>query len=798
MAYKFKLKLILSIFFIIFILNVSLFSEDDTFLSDSNSFIFDSFMRNTLPGGYFYHSFIENYAPELTSLIEESNGFAMIDNPRVYFEGDSYINFSWMFNGFNIDSVLNQGSPSVILPFSAINRFKIEGESPISKNYGFNFLSKNSEKSYSKITASAIYSDLGSYSPWADFMILNPATQRDELLYNERRKNLNNYFIDYILNRKFKNSNFVLSLNYFNIKRQFNDFNIFDNTYNEDGELFLFNSGYKKDIKKGFYEIFCVFNYSKRSNLNAETGSYPQETQNREGYSYLTGFNLKRGNLDFKISLQGEREKIKPFEDNFSKNLMDNDGDGFFPFTKLGTFNGKVLNVNLNFQMNINKNINIDPFFDFKYSMLNGIEEINDYNAICFDNDPYLVVLWDRGDEYNNTNANLRTGVRISAHVSKDISFVSKIFLQYSNLSFDYSENNMNLTNLGYDIGFILFKNRKTQILLSYGVIPYHIRENVNFFLEQKGSYGTIYRWNDPNKDLYYQKGEQGKIYGYTGAAYHFKDENISAPVKKRLLLSISTKFSKKWTFNVKAIYKKIENSFWIEFDKEYGFYERINGDNFYFLRDPFKDYYLTNYDYKEDPFYAQLLLNLKGGVKNKWFFNFSFLAHIGMGETAFGNGAGSNDIGIINESQANPNSHINGYGRVDGDRAFVAKCYTGFYISRKLSIGISLKYRDGDPFAFINYKEKYDQYILYYETIKAEDKKGQKGGPREDCLTDISLRLNYFFKLFNKDAVLSFSIFNILDVGYELSEYVFSGGDRDAMELHIPSSIRLSFSIKL
>ena len=134
------------------------------------------------------------------------------------------------------------------------------------------------------------------------------------------------------------------------------------------------------------------------------------------------------------ILLESKRELIPTitiynscFENNFSKNLMDNDGDGFFPFTKLGTFNGKVLNVNLNFQMNINKNININPFFDFKYSMLNGIEEINDYNAICFDNDPYLVVLWNRGDEYNNTNANLRTGVRISAHVSKDISFVSKI-----------------------------------------------------------------------------------------------------------------------------------------------------------------------------------------------------------------------------------------------------------------------------------------------------------------------------------------------------------------------------------
>ena len=201
MVYKFKFKLLLFLFFIIFISNVSLFSDDDSFLSDSSSFIFNSFMIRTLPGGSFYPSFIENYAPEFTSLIEESNGFAMIDNPRVYFEGDSYINFSWMFNGFNMNSVLNQGSPSVILPFSAINKFRIEGESPISKNYGFNFLSKKPEKSYSKVTASAIYSDLGSYHPWADFMILNPATQRDKLLYNERRKSLNNYFIDYILNK---------------------------------------------------------------------------------------------------------------------------------------------------------------------------------------------------------------------------------------------------------------------------------------------------------------------------------------------------------------------------------------------------------------------------------------------------------------------------------------------------------------------------------------------------------------------------------------------------------------------
>jgi len=36
------------------------------------------------------------------------------------------------------------------------------------------------------------------------------------------------------------------------------------------------------------------------------------------------------------------------------------------------------------------------------------------------------------------------------------------------------------------------------------------------------------------------------------------------------------------------------------------------------------------------------------------------------------------------------------------------------------------------------------------------------------------------------------------LDVGYELSEYVFSGGSRDAMELALPRSLRLTFSIDL
>jgi len=167
------------------------------------------------------------------------------------------------------------------------------------------------------------------------------------------------------------------------------------------------------------------------------------------------------------------------------------------------------------------------------------------------------------------------------------------------------------------------------------------------------------------------------------------------------------------------------------------------------------------------------------------------------MGVTAFGNGPGSNDIGILDENQANPNSWINGYGRLDGDRGFVAKSYFGFYIAKNLFMGMSLKYRDGNPFAFFNTLYLHGQRVIYYQTIKAENEKGVKGGPREDYVGDLSMNLNYRFFLFNNEASLNLAIFNILDIGTELSEYVFSGGTRDAMEMQIPRSIRLTLQYR-
>ena len=89
------------------------------------SFVFDTFLKDMFPGGEFYTSVIENYFTETTSIIEESNGFALIDNPKVYFEGDSFTQFNWYFNDLDIGSSLNDGSPGVILPFHSVKKTRI-------------------------------------------------------------------------------------------------------------------------------------------------------------------------------------------------------------------------------------------------------------------------------------------------------------------------------------------------------------------------------------------------------------------------------------------------------------------------------------------------------------------------------------------------------------------------------------------------------------------------------------------------------------------------------------------------
>jgi hypothetical protein len=483
---------------------------------------------------------------------------------------------------------------------------------------------------------------------------------------------------------------------------------------------------------------------------------------------------------------------------NFLKDLKDNDGEGFFPFERWGSFSGNVfrLSVDKTYPLKQFKDTEIGLFADLKHATITGREKAFDYNPISFDQSPYLVILWDEGQDYRNYNAYAKAGTVLQTSLATNFDLYAKLLFQYSSLRFVDQENNLTSLAFGFDLG-IQFSNKNLKVLLAYERMPYEIREDVNFFLERQRPWGAYHFWQDDNQDLRYQRGEEGEVFGHTGGKYHFVDEDIATPFRKRFLLSLSARLSQKFTLNVKSIIKNISSNYWIKFKDEYGFYQTVNDRELYFFSEPFTDYSLSNASFEDNPFYFQFLLHLVGKEAKKWYFCFSFMAHLGMGNTAFGNGPGANDFGILDESQANPNTWINGYGRVDGDRAFVGKLYFGFYLTKNLFLSASLKYRDGNPFAFIGSHYANNQWAFYLETIQAENMKGVKGGPREDFLSDVSVKLRYNFRLFDCDMSLFGCVFNMLDFGSELSEYVFSGGLRYSNELLIPRSVRAGFLIE-
>lgn len=768
-----------------------------------NSFVFPQFWLDSLPGGYFFPSFFENIAPDTTFLIEENNGFSLIDSPRVYYEGDSFVNFNWFFNDFSINSILEDGAPSILLPFSAVNQYELQGESPLSKDYGFHFLSEAPKKSFFRVHISNVWSNLGGYIPGATTMVNPHATSsgRDLMLYSERRKISANSFADFIYSRTFERSALSFSMTYFEIQRLFNDFNTFDSQFEEKGKLFLAQTTYEKKFKGGFFRMDGVFNDLSRDHLFAELGRFPQETGQKDKQSVFAGITVKKRNFNLNLSFQHEKHKLLPTQGNFLKDLRDNDGDGFYPYERWGEFTGDVFRLNADcpvtlFTESKNSKTQMTFFADLKMAALKGKESIFDFDPISFDGSPELVILWQNGSSYRNTNDSVRAGTIFTQNFGSSLSFYAKFLVQHSSLRFRSSQNDLSAFNIGYDVGVLLFQNRNPEILLSFGQTPYELRENLNFFLEKDRPGGAFYTWHDSNSDLQYQGGEEGQFFGTTGAPFHHLDEDIRVPTKKRFLASLSTRLSRQFRLNIKGLFKRISNSFWVEFKEDYGFFETDGSSTFFYFNQPFKEYVLSNVEFDKNPFYAQLLLQVVGSEEKKWFFSFSFMAHIGMGYTAFGNGPAASDIGVVDESQANPNAWINGYGRVDGDRAFVAKIVFGFSLSKNLFVAANLKYRDGDPFAFIETRQAHGQRIFYLQTIRAENWKGIKGGPREDYVSDVSIKMRYSFRLFGNEAELYFSLFNLFDFGSELSEYVFSGGWRYANELQIPRSLRAGLLI--
>jgi hypothetical protein len=774
------------------------YAQDDY---DESEFVIDGFKLETQPGGYFYPNFIENLAPDAVWLTEESNGFGLLDQPKVYFEGDSWTQFNWHYAGFNINSALDDGAPALQLPFLAIGSLSLRGESPQRRDYGFSFTPRSPERTVSRLMVSTVIPNLGGTTALGKLAGADHAGPRAQDLYSTRRRIAGNVQFDYSFEKKSLRQSLLLAASYFSMERRFNDFNVRDLQFSEDGDLLQLLSRWQKRTAAGTLALDLAVNAGGRDRLFAEDGRYPQETYAQDKRSWLAGASWDGRPCNLKFSWLQEWQERRPAVADAGKDLRDIDGQGFFPFEKWGRFSAATLALAVDKKIALSwlgKKGMLEPYLDLSTVFLSAAEKTGASDAIYFAGQPYLAVVWQGSQDYRNRRRAAAAGALFNLELSARVAFNARLYWQYQGLSFPSGRNDLTFLQAGGQTGFTLRAGKSTRVSLTYGNLPYEMRAGAVDFLEDQRPGADIYFWNDDNGDGRFQDNEKGALFGRSGGSSHFASPELRPSRRENLELLVTTRLSTHFHLDIKGLYKRIHRPLWVHFADEYGHYEDMGGQDYYLLDRPFSVFELGNSAFVKEPFYAQFLIRVQGEKARRWYFSFSFLAHMGMGTTAFGNGPEANDIGVISESQAFPNTWINGFGRVDGDRAFVGKIFFGCYLSPRLFLGGSVKYRDGNPFAFINALQRDGQWVLTYQTIQAEDEHSKKGGPREDCIWDFNFKVGYDISLFGKKGRLECSVFNLLDFGGELSENAFSGGERLANELQLPRSLRLGIMLEL
>jgi len=748
-----------------------------------------------LPGAWSPYSVFETYQAESTFLIEESNGFALVDRPWVYYDGWSPKALPWELNEVSFNSRLIPGAPIGFLPSATRSAVLFSPLSPGELNTGIT-LSPYYTGSASFVSFSTVSPNLGSYSSWAQFLMSTPAILRDELLYETRRRFKSNVILEGQWNKKWgtgQELNIAVSHN--KNSRRFNDWNERDTQFIEEASMTSFYTQYQfnSDIRSA--RVWLLFNHQQRNHSGAELGLLPQETDDLSRMSWAGGLLMKRWNWQLSLTLAYEREHSETNALNFSKELLDNDGDMIFcqkPFGKNSSliFNGRIM-------PDPQKKRLIKPYLDWQVSRFSAREEMHRSNPLTLDGQPYGVILWDNGlIDRTNQAYRINAGLMLDLPLLKHLKLAARAELGVDGFFGKSLSENSSFGGYGLHGSLVWCWNKDSELSVTASSFVHPLSFELVDFLDNGRHGGDWFRWTDRNDDQQYDEGETGVLLRRTGGLTHRLGVGFTLPRVNQIQLFLRFPLSEKWRFELRGTGKKIDNSWTVRYGEEYGNWFERDQQSIYLLNRVPESYVLTNLEESfQKPQYWQLMFRFFGEKAEKWYFSFSFMAHMGLGETPFGNGPGSNDYLALSETSADPNSWLNNYGRLDGDRAFVAKLAYALHLSKRLSMGFSAKYRDGNPFAFLSARIIDDQLIMRNETLKGEDQYGNKLGPREDYLSEINLKLNYRLPLFGGYGCISMEWFNLIDVGYELSEYVFAASGRLPKELNLPRSIRLTLS---
>lgn len=320
------------------------------------------------------------------------------------------------------------------------------------------------------------------------------------------------------------------------------------------------------------------------------------------------------------------------------------------------------------------------------------------------------------------------------------------------------------------------------------------------------------------NADVYFA--DSDRLFTTTGGRYHHYAKKLWQPGYFTLNIPVHLHFGKH-EFAFLQTYKRFHHTWMAQFEggaEANGF---TDADGYFFLN-PGQHSYVIGYTPSSGMAVGRTFYVSQNSRYTfhgeQVLFSFSWQSMMGAGLSTLGNGPAANNIGVLSESTANPNTFSTidnadgkhpGFGRLDQDKAYVCRIYLAHNVNRHFQYGITGRWTDGQPFVFFNTATNTDangntQMAVRPVCTRGINPTDGNFGCRESALFNIDLHARFMATIGQHDVSLNVLCYNIYDFGNVYNEMCFPEGSRGKgsrganMTLTIPRGVVATLKVGL
>jgi hypothetical protein len=518
------------------------------------------------------------------------------------------------------------------------------------------------------------------------------------------------------------------------------------------------------------WRLTALAEYRFRDNLFTERRFSRDETLRQSSAGALVGFAWG----DFRAALTFKHDGLSPVTPGFGRELLDVDGEGFFPFMPTGAMNSARLELS---------------------HRVKDVYAVSDTRLLAWSGSPTRVhPLTSGGRPFGAWALESRPTATLvgSQRVGYQRAFTWERFELavdgYGVVNHASAQTSPGLAfpDVGAEAQGVLRLTPWFQPFLSVGKTPISITSQTALSLTP-GFIGAVQRTAD------------GRFVQRLGADVTSLDPRLHGASQYSASFGITSRLGPAWKVTLQGIAKAWHGLSRLRLDGPADAFGAFDEDGFYFWNGSPTRYQLVNDPFRETPFGGQVQLEVARLPDANGFFSFGFSAANFFGYAPFGNGPYGNDIGLVDWLGANPNARYRSLSNTDADRAFILKVVGGRRWFDRLWTTFAVFYKDGQPFGYYDVREQDGQLAMRRNSNRGSAMMISSPliGWREDFQVEVDLRVSYELAV-TRGWLLrgALVVANVFDLGNEVSERHWAPYDRSTLELQLPRSAGLTLEL--